>query len=120
MPPGPPSPASTPTKRNTSNNGAPNRNAIRLDRMPVRTSRLPSNMARLTASSEPIARIPFRYRKVSRVQGQPETLPLLTGASKGHLVATLEREDFTGLVGCRDLKSEPFENLSYLGDLLGV
>jgi hypothetical protein len=34
--------------------------------MPVRTSRLPSNMAKLTVSSEAIARISSCYRKVSR------------------------------------------------------
>src|SRR5262245_11451695 len=120
MPPGPPSPASIPTSRKTSSSGAPNRNAIRLDRMPVRTSKLPSNMARLTASSELIMRIPFRYRKVSRAQEQPETLSLLTRWSKCHLVAALEREDFARLVRCRDIKAESLQDLSHLIDLLSV
>ena len=39
MPPGPPSPASMPTRRKTSSNGAPKRSATRLDRMPASTSR---------------------------------------------------------------------------------
>src|SRR5215510_13363353 len=120
MPPGPSSPASIPTSRKTSSSGAPNRNAIRLDSMPVRTSKLPSNMARLTASSELITRFSFRYRKVSRGQEQPETLPLLKSGSKRHLVAALEREDFARLVRGCNLQPKTFENLAYLSDLLGV
>src|SRR5262249_6218436 len=114
------SPASMPTRRKTSSKGAPKRNAIRLDRMPVRTSKLPSNMARLTASSELITRFLFRYRKVSRPEEQPETLPLLIGWSKCHLVAALEGEDFACLVRGCDLKPETFEDLAHLSDLLGV
>src|SRR6476660_6100525 len=120
MPPGPPSPASMPTRRNTSSRGAPKRNAISLDRMPVRTSKLPSNMARLTASREPITRFSFRARKVSRGQEQPETLPLLKSGSKRHLVAALEREDFARLVRGCGLQPKTFENLAHLSDLLGV
>src|SRR4029450_864428 len=120
MPPGPPSPASIPKSRKTSSRGAPKRSAIRLDRMPVRTSRLPNSIARLTASSELIASISLRYRRVSRAQEQPERLPLLSRRSKCHLVAALEREDFARLVRGRDVKAEPFQDLSHLGDLLGV
>src|SRR5512139_971855 len=120
MPPGPPSPASMPTSKNTSSSGAPKRSAIRLDRMPARTSRLPSRMAILTVSSEPIARISCVYRKVSRAQEQRQTLPLLNGSSNLDLVAALEREDFTRLVRLRDFRPEAFEDLAYIGDLLGI
>src|SRR5262249_3035367 len=120
IPPGPPSPASMPTRRKTSSKGAPKRNAIRLDRMPVRTSQLPGTMGRLTASSEPITRFLFRYRKGARPEEPPETLPLLIGWSKCHLVAALEGEDFARLVRGCDLKPETFEDLAHLSDLLGV
>src|SRR5262249_34510836 len=43
-----------PTTRNTSSNGAPNRSATRLDRMPASTSNAPNMMVRLTASSAAI------------------------------------------------------------------
>src|SRR3954463_3639284 len=43
-----------PTARNTSSKGAPKRSAIRLDRMPASTSRLPSRIAKLIVSSAPI------------------------------------------------------------------
>src|SRR5260221_359468 len=120
MPPGPPSPAIMPTSRNTSSNGAPKRNAIRLDRMPARTSRLPSKMAKLTLSSEAITRISFRYRKVSRAQEQRETLPRLSRSSKSHLVAALEREDFPRLIRARDLQPEALENFADICDLLSI
>ena len=54
MPPGPDSPASTPTARKISSSGAPNRSATRLDRMPVRTSTAPSRMTILIDSSAAI------------------------------------------------------------------
>src|SRR5215467_4031677 len=50
MPPGPDSPASMPTRRNTNRSGAPKRMATRLDRMPVSTSSAPSRIMMLTAS----------------------------------------------------------------------
>src|SRR6185312_14159694 len=120
MPPGPFSPARTPTRRKTSNNGAPKRIAIRLDRMPARTSMLPSNMTRLTLSSEPIARISFCYRRVSRASGQPQTSPQTTKWSKRHLVAALERQDLTRFIGRRYFQPQAFENLADLGHLLGI
>src|SRR5437879_5100713 len=52
MPPGPASPASMPTIKNTSSSGAPKRIAMRLDRMPANTSSAPSRMPMLTASRE--------------------------------------------------------------------
>src|SRR5262245_54289491 len=88
--------------------------------MPVRTSRLPNSIARLTASSELIPQTSLRYRRVSRAQEQPETLSLLSRRTKCHLVAALEREDFARLVRCGDVNAEPFQDLSNLGDLLGV
>src|SRR5262249_8361929 len=50
MPPMPDSPASMPTRRKTSSNGAPKRNAIRLDMMPASTSTAPNRIVRLTVS----------------------------------------------------------------------
>src|SRR5262245_3205003 len=50
MPPGPESPASMPTRRNTNRSGAPKRMATRLDRMPASTSSAPSRIMMLTAS----------------------------------------------------------------------
>src|SRR6476620_4661143 len=120
MPPGPFSPAKTPTRRKTSSSGAPKRIAIRLDRMPARTSTLPSNMTRLTLSSYPIARISFCYRRVSRASGQPQTSPQAAKWSKRHLVAALERQDLTRFIGRRYFKPEALENLADLGHLLGV
>src|SRR6188474_2069484 len=120
MPPGPFSPARTPTKRKTSSKGAPKRRAIRLDRMPARTSTLPSNMTRLTLSSEPIARISFCYRRVSRASGQSQTSPQAAKWSKRHLVAALERQDFTRFVRRRYFKPEAFQDLADLGHLLGI
>ena len=52
MPPGPDSPASMPTNRKASSNGAPNRNATRLDMMPNSTSSEPSSSERLIASRD--------------------------------------------------------------------
>src|SRR6266849_406634 len=56
MPPGPASPASMPTIRNTSSSGAPNRIATRLDMMPASTSSAPSRMPILMVSSEAMVR----------------------------------------------------------------
>src|SRR4029078_3286372 len=120
MPPGPFSPDRTPTRRKTSNSGAPKRSAIRLDRMPASTSKLRSKMTRLTLSSRAIARISFCYRRVSRASGQPQTSPQTAKRSKGHLVAALERQDFTGFIGGRYFEPQAFEDLADLGHLLGM
>src|SRR5580765_5387982 len=120
MPPGPFSPASMPTKRKTSSSGAPKRIAIRLDRMPASTSKLPSNMTRLTLSSEPIARISFCYRRVSRASGQPQTSSQTAKRSKRHLVTALERQDFTRFIGRCYFEPQTFQYLADLGHLLGI
>src|SRR6202008_750339 len=126
IPPGPPSPANMPTKRNTSSSGAPKRRAIRLDRMPARTSRLPSNIATLTVSSRAITRILRLYRTESRTQEQREIRrrwtqsPCESGELERHLVAALEREDFAGLVGIGDLQPKSLQDLAHLGDLLRI
>src|ERR1700730_1058034 len=104
-----------PTSRNTNSNGAPNRNAIRLDRMPARTSRLPSNMTILTVSSAAIVRISFRYRRESHAQAQRETLSLLNEWSKSDFVAAFEREDLARLVGRRNLQPKSLEYLAHIG-----
>src|SRR4029079_3284218 len=109
-----------PTRRKTSSKGAPKRNAIRLDRMPASTSKLPSKMTRLTLSSEPIARISLRYRKVSRATGQPQRSPQISKRSKCHLITALERQDFARLVRRGNLKPEALEDLANLCDLLRV
>src|SRR5262245_30024489 len=120
MPPGPFSPARTPTRRKTSNSGAPNRIATRLDRMPARTSTLPSKITRLTLSREPIARISFCYRRVSRASGQPQTSPQINNCSKCHLITALERQDFARLIGRRYFEPQTFQYLTNLGHLLRV
>src|SRR5215470_6828438 len=58
MPPGPESPASMPTTRNTNRSGAPKRMATRLDRMPVSTSSAPSRIVMLTASRAAMISLP--------------------------------------------------------------
>src|SRR5579872_4064619 len=115
MPPGPPSPASMPTSRNTSSSGAPKRIAIRLDRMPASTSRLPSRMAILTVSSEVMRESLAVYNRASR-----RTISENSSSSKRHLIATLERENLARLVGRGDLVAEAFEDLAHLRDLLGI
>ena len=37
-----------------------------------------------------------------------------------HLVATLERQNFTRLVGRCDLKAQTLDDLAHVGDLLGI
>src|SRR6185437_2939163 len=115
MPPGPPSPASTPTKRNTSSSGAPKRSAIRLDSMPASTSRLPSRMAILIVSSEAMRESLAVYSRGSR-----RTISENSSRSKRHLISALERKNLARLVGRRDLVAKAFENLAHLRDLLGV
>src|SRR4026207_1439741 len=109
-----------PTRRKTSSKGAPKRSAIRLDRMPASTSKLPSKMTRLTLSSEPIARISFCYRRVSRASGQPQTSPQTAKWSKRHLVAALEREDFTRFIVRLYVQPRSVEDLADLVHFLGI
>ena len=114
--------------------------------MPARTSRLPSSIARLTESSEAIARISsaiggFRGpesngKAVAAGPGVPATagttglvqdwIPSCAGMSgyrrplKRHLVAALERKDLARLIRAGDVQPKPFKDLAHLGDLLCI
>ena len=63
MPPRPDSPASMPTRRNTSSSGAPKRSATRLDMMPASTSTAPNRMVMLTVSSDAMGALHHSWRR---------------------------------------------------------
>src|SRR5215212_1169672 len=104
MPPGPPSPASIPRRRNTSSSGAPKRSATRLDMMPASTRTAPSRIAMLTVSSEAIADDYISARRnACRLWRE---MPL-----ESNFIRALQLKDFASVIGAGDFQPQPFNDL---------